>query len=120
VHISIQGLEMAYDDLIIQHDLTFDIRRGEIFIVMGSSGCGKSTLMRHLIGLMRPAKGKILYDGNDFWALNDKERVRMMQKFGILYQSGALWSSMTLSENVATVIEHFTDLPKMKSRILPT
>ncbi len=111
-HISIRGLEMAYGDLVIQHDLTFDIHRGEIFIVMGSSGCGKSTLMRHLIGLMRPSKGKILYDDKDFWDSNDKVRVSMMQKFGILYQSGALWSSMTLSENIATVIEHYTDLPK--------
>lgn len=103
---------MAYDDLIIQQDLTFDIHRGEIFIVMGSSGCGKSTLMRHLIGLMRPAKGKILYDEKDFWGMNEKSRVQMMKNFGILYQSGALWSSMTLAENVSTVIEHYTDLPK--------
>ncbi len=112
VHIRVEGLTMAYDDLIIQQDLTFDIHRGEIFIVMGSSGCGKSTLMRHLIGLMRPAKGKILYDEKDFWGMNEKSRVQMMKNFGILYQSGALWSSMTLAENVSTVIEHYTDLPK--------
>ncbi len=112
VHIRVDGLTMAYDDLIIQHDLTFDIHRGEVFIVMGASGCGKSTLMRHLIGLMRPAKGKILYDGKDFWGMDEKTRVQMMKKFGILYQSGALWSSMTLSENISTVIEHHTDLPK--------
>lgn len=112
VHIRVEGLTMAYDDLIIQQDLTFDIHRGEVFIVMGSSGCGKSTLMRHLIGLMRPAKGKIFYDNVDFWGIDEKSRVQMMKKFGILYQSGALWSSMTLSENVATVIEHHTDLPK--------
>jgi phospholipid/cholesterol/gamma-HCH transport system ATP-binding protein len=103
---------MTYGDLIIQSGITFDVKRGEVFIVMGASGCGKSTLLRHLIGLMRPAKGKILYNGTDFWASNNKARIEMMQKFGILYQSGALWSSMTLSENIATVLEHYTDLPK--------
>ncbi len=112
VHIRVQDLQMSYADLLIQENLTFDIKRGEVFIIMGASGCGKSTLLRHLIGLMRPAKGKILYDGNDFWESNDVIRNEMMQKFGILYQSGALWSSMTLSENIATVIERYTDLPK--------
>ena len=68
--------------------------------------------MRHLIGLMRPAKGNILYEGKDFWAQDEKDRMKLMQKFGILYQSGALWSSMTLAENIATVLEHYTDLPK--------
>lgn len=112
VHISIRGLEMSYGDLVIQKDLTFDIDRGEIFIVMGASGCGKSTLLRHLIGLLPPSKGSILYDGKDFWESDDNGRVEMMQRFGILYQSGALWSSMTLAENIATVIERYTDLPK--------
>lgn len=112
VHISIRGLEMSYGDIVIQHDLTFDINRGEVFIVMGASGCGKSTLLRHLIGLMQPAKGSILYDGKDFWRSDDNARVEMMQRFGILYQSGALWSSMTLAENIATVLERYTDLPK--------
>lgn len=112
VHISVQDLTMAYDDLLIQQNLTFDVRRGEVFIVMGASGCGKSTLLRHLIGLMRPTKGKILYDGKDFWDSDNNGRIEMMQKFGILYQSGALWSSMTLAENIATVLERYTDLPK--------
>jgi phospholipid/cholesterol/gamma-HCH transport system ATP-binding protein len=112
VHISIRNLEMSYGDLVIQRNLTFDINRGEVFIVMGPSGCGKSTLLRHLIGLMRPANGSILYDGKDFWESDDRGRVAMMQRFGILYQSGALWSSMTLAENIATVLERYTDLPK--------
>lgn len=111
-HISIRDLEMSYGDLVIQHNLTFDINRGEVLIVMGASGCGKSTLLRHLIGLMPPAKGRILYDGKDFWESDDAGRVAMMQRFGILYQSGALWSSMTLAENIATVIERYTDLPQ--------
>jgi phospholipid/cholesterol/gamma-HCH transport system ATP-binding protein len=112
VHISIRDLEMSYGDLVIQQNLTFDINRGEVFIVMGASGCGKSTLLRHLIGLMPPAKGSILYEGKDFWKSDEKARVEMMQHFGILYQSGALWSSMTLAENIATVLERYTDLPK--------
>jgi phospholipid/cholesterol/gamma-HCH transport system ATP-binding protein len=103
---------MSYGDLVIQKGLTFDINRGEVFIIMGASGCGKSTLLRHLIGLMPPAKGSILYDGKDFWESDDDGRVAMMQRFGILYQSGALWSSMTLAENIATVLERYTDLPK--------
>ncbi len=112
VHIRVRDLTMAYDGLVIQHDLNFDIYRGEVFIVMGSSGCGKSTLLRHCIGLIRPAAGSIFYEKMDFWGSTEKERQQMMRRFGILYQSGALWSSMTLSENIATVLERYTRLSK--------
>ena len=99
--ITIQDLTMAYGSFVIQHDLTFSIQPGEIFIIMGGSGCGKSTLLRHLIGLVPPAKGDVLYDGESFWTATPEARERMMRRFGVLYQSGALWSSMTLAENVA-------------------
>src|SRR5262249_40132266 len=89
-------LDMAYGGRVIQHDLTFTVRRGDIFIVMGGSGCGKSTLLRHLIGLLEPARGEVLYDGRSFWGAEADERERMTRRFGVLYQSGALWSSMTL------------------------
>jgi len=101
---------MAYGDFVVMRDLNFTIGKGEVFIIMGGSGCGKSTLLRHLIGLMPPAKGKVLYEGESFWDADPQVRDRMMKRFGVLYQSGALWSSMTLAENVAIPLEEYTDL----------
>jgi len=109
-HIVVKDLTMAYGSFVIQHDLTFNINRGDIFIVMGGSGCGKSTLLRHLVGLQRPAKGQVLYDGVSFWDLDPQGREKIMRQFGILYQSGALWSSLTLGENVALPLQMYTDL----------
>jgi len=109
-HLQIQDLTMAYGDFLIQRDLTFNINRGDIFIIMGGSGCGKSTLLRHLVGLKAPAKGKVTYNGVSFWDASEGERAIMMQKIGILYQSGALWSSMTLAENISIPLESYTRL----------
>jgi phospholipid/cholesterol/gamma-HCH transport system ATP-binding protein len=100
---------MAYGSVVIQRDLTFTVQRGDIFIIMGGSGCGKSTLLRHLIGLQTPARGEVLYDGQSLWQVEPDERERMMRRFGVLYQSGGLWSSMTLAENVALPLEQYTD-----------
>ncbi|HMO52722.1 MAG TPA: ATP-binding cassette domain-containing protein [Kiritimatiellia bacterium] len=111
-HLKINDLTMAYGDFLIQKDLTFDINRGDIFIIMGGSGCGKSTLLRHLVGLKAPAKGTICYHGVSFWDASEGARAKLMQKIGILYQSGALWSSMTLAENVAIPLETYTPLSK--------
>ena len=108
--ISVRDLTMAYGDFVIQRDLTFTIGRGDIFVIMGGSGCGKSTLLRHLIGLKRPAQGQVLYGNQDFWAANEEDRDRLKRTFGVLYQSGALWSSMTLAENVALPLEEHTRL----------
>jgi phospholipid/cholesterol/gamma-HCH transport system ATP-binding protein len=108
--ILVKDLTMAYGDFVIQRDLTFSINRGDIFIIMGGSGCGKSTLMRHLIGLKPPAKGEVFYGDTDFWAADVVDRQRMMRGFGVLYQSGALWSSMTLAENVGLPLEQYTEL----------
>ncbi len=109
-HITVQTLTMAYGDFLIQRDLSFTVNRGDVFIIMGGSGCGKSTLMRHLIGLKSPAKGEVLYGDTDFWAADEEDRQGMMRHFGVLYQSGALWSSMTLAENVGLPLEEYTDL----------
>jgi len=117
-HIVVKDLTMAYGDFVIQHDLTFNVNRGDIFIVMGGSGCGKSTLLRHLVGLQRPAKGKVLYDGVSFWDTEPDDRMRIMKRFGILYQSGALWSSLTLAENVALPLEEYTNLGREQIRKL--
>ena len=109
-HITIKDLTMAYGSFVIMKDLNFSINRGDIFIVMGGSGCGKSTLLRHLIGLKAPAKGQIFYEATSFWEMEPRERDRFLTRAGILYQSGALWSSMTLGENVALPLEQYTDL----------
>ena len=109
-HVQIIDLTMSYGTYVIQKDLTFDINRGEVFVIMGGSGCGKSTLLRHLIGLKSPTKGKILFNGEDFWRTSPEEQAAMMRRMGVLYQSGALWSSMTLAENVALSLQEYTDL----------
>ena len=114
--ITIHEVTMAYGSFVIQHDLNFSIKPGAIFIIMGGSGCGKSTLLRHLIGLMSPAKGEVLYDGESFWGATPEDRERMMRRFGVLYQSGALWSSMTLAENVALPLGEYTDLSPREIR----
>ena len=109
-HIVVEDLTMAYGSFVVQRDLTFTINRGDIFIIMGGSGCGKSTLMKHMIGLQKPAKGKVFLGGESLWDAEPHERERMMRQFGVLYQSGALWSSMTLAENVALPLGEYTDL----------
>ena len=109
-HIIVEDLTMAYGDFLIQRDLNFTVDRGDIFIVMGGSGCGKSTLLRHLVGLQSPAKGRVLYGDVSFWDAEPEEQLRIMRSFGILYQSGALWSSLTLGENIALPLQQFTDL----------
>ena len=109
-HIIVSGLTMAYGDFVIQRDLSFTVNHHDIFIIMGGSGCGKSTLLRHLTGLHRPVKGQVYYGDTNFWDARPAERSSMMRKCGILYQRGALWSSMTLAENVALPLEEYTDL----------
>ena len=109
-HITVRDLTMAYGDFVIMHDLSFTIKRGDVFIIMGGSGCGKSTMMTILIGLKSPAKGKVFYEDVDFWESNPETRHRIIRRAGVMYQSGALWSSMTLAENVALPLETYTDL----------
>jgi ABC-type transport system involved in resistance to organic solvents, ATPase component len=109
-HICVKQLTMAYGDFVIQHDLSFTINRGDVFIVMGGSGCGKSTLLKHLIGLQQPAKGDIFYGEVNFWAADSEQQAQILRGVGVLYQSGALFSSMTLAENIALPLHEFTDL----------
>ena len=111
-HIVVKDLTMAYGSFVVQRDLTFTINRGDIFIIMGGSGCGKSTLMRHMVGLKAPAKGQVLYEDVSFWDTDPAAREQFMRKIGISYQSGALWSSMTLAENIALPLQEFTDLSR--------
>jgi len=108
--LSVIDVTSAYGDFVLLEHITFAIKRGDIFIIMGGSGCGKSTMLRHLIGLKRPAKGRVLYGDKDFWAGGEEDRQQIMRRAGVLYQSGALWSSMTLAENVALPLQRYTDL----------
>ncbi len=109
-HITVKNLTMAFGSFVVQRDLTFEINRSDIFIIMGGSGCGKSTLLRHMIGLIAPAKGQIFYDDVSFWEVEPEQRDLIIRNVGILYQSGALWSSMTLAENIALPLQQYTDL----------
>ena len=108
--ITVRGLTMAFGDFVVMRDLDFTVKRGSIFFIMGGSGCGKSTLLRHMIGLNEPAKGEVLYDDVNFTTASPEEREQMRRRFGVLYQSGALWSSMTLAENVGLPLGEFTRL----------
>src|SRR5437660_7363022 len=119
IKIEIRELTMAYGSFVVMRDINAKIRAGEIFVIMGGSGCGKSTLLKHMIGLKEPAKGDILYDGKSFWHSSDAERQATLRRFGVLFQSGALWSSMTLEENVALPLGEFTELsPKEIAEIV--
>jgi phospholipid/cholesterol/gamma-HCH transport system ATP-binding protein len=114
--IEVRGLTMAFGSKVVMQDLNFAVAPREIFIVMGGSGCGKSTLMRHLIGLLEPTAGEILYRGVSFTRADDASREAIIRGFGVLYQSSALWSSMTLAENVALPLVEFTDLSPSEIR----
>jgi len=101
---------MGYGDFIVMRDLNFSVNRGDIFIIMGASGCGKSTLLKILIGLKRPLSGQVFYGDSNFWEAHPSEREQMMRGFGILYQYGALWSSMSLAENIGLTLQRYTKL----------
>jgi phospholipid/cholesterol/gamma-HCH transport system ATP-binding protein len=108
--LAVRNVTLAFGSKVIQHDLSFDVRRGSIFALMGGSGCGKSTVLKSLIGLLRPRVGRILVDGEDYWAASEARRTEVGRRFGVLFQSGALWSSLTVGENVALPLQMFTRL----------
>ena len=105
-----QGLAFGYGTEVIQHYVSFDVRRGSIFAIMGASGSGKSTLLKVLIGLLLPNAGEIRFGGVNYCALDDEARAEVGRHFGVLFQGGALWSSMTAEENVALPLQMFTQL----------
>jgi phospholipid/cholesterol/gamma-HCH transport system ATP-binding protein len=107
--IEIRNLTMAYGSYVVMRDINAQIKRGSVFVIMGNSGSGKSTLLRHMLGLQRPVQGDVLYDGSSFWGMDDEARGAQLRKYGVLFQSGALWSSMTLAENVALPLVEYTD-----------
>ena len=108
--IEVKDLTMRYGSRVVMEHLTFDVKRGEVFVIMGGSGSGKSTLLRHLIGLKAPSEGTVLIDGEDFGAADPGTRTHLLRRMGVLYQNGALWSGLTLAENVALPMTEFTKL----------
>ena len=108
VHIEVRDVTMAYGSFVIQRDLSFNINRGDIFVIMGGSGCGKSTLLKHMLGLIPPSSGDILYNGNSFTQASNREQEAMRQRWGITYQSGGMFSAMTLAENVTLPLQLYT------------
>ena len=111
VVIRVENLTAGYDEKVILHDLNFEVYSGEVFVILGGSGCGKSTLLKHMISLYPPLAGRVLINGSDLTSAGDDERREIMRGFGVMYQSGALFGSMTLLENVRLPLEEYTDLP---------
>ncbi len=109
--IKVRGLTVRYGQQTVLEEVSFDVRRGEILVILGASGCGKTTLMRHMIGLELPEKGEVLYGDKDIVSCSESERDEMQRSFGVLFQSGALFKSMTLGENVAMPLHEAMDMP---------
>ena len=112
--IEVKDLDLVYDDFVVMRGLNFSVKKGEIFIVMGGSGCGKTTLLKTLIGLNQPQKGRVLYNGVSFWDEPEQAQKSIMRRSGVLYQGGALWSSLTLSENVALPLQLYSNLSSLQ------
>lgn len=116
--ILVENLTAAYDGQVVLRDVNLEVCRGEVFAILGGSGCGKSTLLKHMIGLYKPVVGRVLVEGEDIVAAEGEARLKLLRKFGVMYQSGALFGSMTLLENVALPLEEFTDLPPEAIRLI--
>lgn len=110
--ILVKDLDISYEDFVLMENLNFSINKKDIFVIMGGSGCGKSSLLKILVGLKKPDVGEVIIDGVNFWKTDDKIKNRIMQRCGILYQSGALFSSMTLAENIALPLQQYTSYSK--------
>lgn len=108
--LEVRDLAVGFGTRTIQRQLSFKVRRGSIFAIMGRSGCGKSTVLRALVGLLRPSAGTLLVEGEDYWAAPQERRASMSRQFGMCFQSGALWSSMTVAENISLPLQMFAGL----------
>ncbi len=108
--IKVEDLTIGYGERVLMENLNFEVHKGEIFFIMGGSGCGKSTLLKHLIGLYEPMRGNIFIRGRDIAHAEETERMEIMRSFGVTYQGGALFGSMSVAENVAMPLEEYTKL----------
>lgn len=115
--VRVVGLTMAFGGDVVQRDLDFEIRRREVLAIVGASGCGKSTLLRHLIGLQEPAAGQVLYGGQDLHHCDDETLATLRRRFGVMFQAGALWSSMTVGENVMLPLRMFSPLDRREREL---
>src|SRR5215471_6207751 len=115
-HITVNDLTMAFGSFVLMRDLNFAVNRADVFIIMGGSGSGKSTLLRHMIGLIEPARGDIFYGDENFTRADFEQRQKLLRRMGILFQTGGLWSSMTLAENIGMLLEEYTDLKAAEIR----
>jgi phospholipid/cholesterol/gamma-HCH transport system ATP-binding protein len=118
IKIEIRDLTMAYGSFVLMRDINAKVRPGEVFVIMGGSGCGKSTLLRHMIGLKEPAQGDVFYDGVPFWKSSEEARQERLRSFGVLFQGGALWSALTLAENIGLVLGEYTEFPPTEIRAI--
>lgn len=118
--IRVENFTAAYEGRVVIDDISFEVKRGEIFVILGGSGCGKSTLLKHMIGLYPPASGRILIEGDDIATAEGEQRRAILRRFGVMYQLGALFGSMTLLENVRLPMEEFTELPPEAMDLLAT
>ena len=118
VPIRVEGVTMAYGDFVVQRELNFSVGRGDVFDIMGGSGCGKSTVMRALTGMQRPAAGTVWFEDACLWDLDEAARQRVLRRSGVVFQSGGLWSSMTLAENIELPLREYTDLDTREMREL--
>jgi len=109
--VRVEGLTAGYEDYVLLQDVSFTVSRGEVFVILGGSGCGKSTLLKHMIGLYQPRAGHVFIDGDDIVTAEGEARNAILKKIGVMYQSGALFGSMTLLENVRLPLEEYTALP---------
>jgi phospholipid/cholesterol/gamma-HCH transport system ATP-binding protein len=110
--ITVKDLKLGYGDKVLMERLNFEVRRGEVFVILGGSGCGKSTLLKHMIGLYEPMSGAICFGQDNIVTAQGEERLAILKRFGVMYQSGALFGSMTVLENVMLPLREFTDLPE--------
>lgn len=115
-HIEVRDVTIAYGSFVVQGNLNFTVNKGDIFIIMGGSGCGKTTVMKVMSGLKSPSQGDVLYHGKGFWSADEDIREGMKRHFGVMFQQGALWSSMTLAENIVLPLEEYSDLSRAEMR----
>jgi phospholipid/cholesterol/gamma-HCH transport system ATP-binding protein len=115
-HIAVRNLTMAFGSFVLMRDLDFTVNHGDVFIIMGGSGSGKSTLLRHMIGLIEPARGNIFYGDENFTRADSEQRQELLRRMGVLFQTGGLWSSMTLAENIGMLLEEYTGLSPTEIR----
>jgi phospholipid/cholesterol/gamma-HCH transport system ATP-binding protein len=116
--IRVIDLTAAYEGAVILEHINFEVCKGEVFVIVGGSGCGKSTLLKHMIGLYKPASGRVLIEGEDIATAVGPRRREILRKFGVTYQSGALFGSMTVLANVCLPLEEFTDIPPEGIRLI--